>query len=158
MERISEEQMWEVIDGLATPEIFKKHEQLMLTDAAYKAEFQQYTFLEQNLQKLDLEVPSMRFTENVIETVLDIKKQDAQKDWSPMLYLGAMVVFSAALIKAISTISTPAINPIPIDTEGFMSFLVNPYLLNGFLILNVIALFMLLDKKVLKPYFEKKLK
>jgi hypothetical protein len=158
MEKLSEEQMWEVIDGMASPEILQKHNQLLLADPEYKAEFQQYTFLEQQLLKLDLEVPSMRFTENVIDNALQIKKLDVKKDKSPAIYLAAMVMLSLLLVKLFSTVSESTNSPNPIENEGFMSILVNPFLINGFIVVNVILLFVLLDKKIAKPFFEKKLK
>jgi hypothetical protein len=158
MERLSEEQMWEVIDGFASPEILHKHNQLLLTDPEYKAEFQQYTFLEEQLLKLDLEVPSMRFTENVIDDVLQIKKLDVKKDKSPAIYLAAMVMLSLLLVKLFSTVSAPSNDSNPVDNEGFLSLLANPFLINGFIVVNVILFFVLLDKKIAKPFFEKKLK
>ncbi len=158
MERLSEEQMWEVIDGLASPEILQQHNQLLLTDKEYKAEFQQYNFLEQHLLKLDLEVPSMRFTENVIDNALQIKKLDTKKDKSPAIYLAAMVVLSALLVKLFSAVSAPNGGSNPVENEGFLSLLVNPFLINGFIVVNVILFFVLLDKKIAKPFFEKKLK
>lgn len=158
MEKLSEEQMWEVIDGLATPDILEKHQTLMLTDPAYKAEFEQYTFLDLHLQKLDLEIPSMRFTENVIDTVLDIKKQEVKKDWTPTIYLGVMLILSMILIFALVPSAKPADDSIPVNPDSVMSFLGNPYLINLFIIVNVLLVYVLLDKKLLKPFFDKKMK
>ena len=158
MERLSEEQMWEVIDGLATPEALQKHNYLLLIDPEYKAEYQQYAMLDQQLHKLDLEVPSMRFTENVIDNVLNIKKQENKKDWSPAIYLSAMIALSALLIKALSSVGTKSNSLGAVYPDNIMSFLASPFLLYGFIILNIILFFILLDKKVLKPFFDKKLK
>ncbi len=157
MERLSEEQMWDVIDGLATPDVLQKHNQLLLVDPEYKAEYQQYAVLDQQLHKLDLEVPSMRFTENVIDNVLNIKKQAPKKDWTPAIYLSAMLVLYALLIKAFSAAGTSSNTPEAIP-DNMMSFLASPFLLYGFIIINIILFFILLDKKILKPFFDKKVK
>lgn len=158
MERLSEEQMWEVIDGLASPEILERHEQLMLHDSEYQSEFQQYAFLDAHLHKLDLEVPSMRFTENVIDKALNIQKKNTQRDWIPAIYLSAMVVLTFIVLKIFSlSLSENAPSWTP-NTEGVVSWLSNPYLLYIFLIVNVFLILGLLDKKILKPYFDKKLK
>ena len=150
--------MWEVIDGIATPEIQQKHEQLMLIDAEYAAEYQQYALLDQQLYKLDLEIPSMRFTENVIDDVLHIKKSEKKKDWTPVIFLSAMVALSALVAVIFSTFSTSSNSVINNNTEGFLSFVSNPLVINSFLVLNIILILLIVDRKVLKPFFDKKIK
>lgn len=158
MERLSEEQMWEIIDGLASPEIIQKHNQLLLTDSAYKAEFEQIALLDEQLFQLNLESPSMRFTENVIDKVLDIKKQDYKKDWTPVIYLGVMGVFSIFFIKALAKSDTSSNGNSVINTDALLNALGSPFLLYSFILLNIIALLILIDRKVLQPFLNKKLK
>lgn len=158
MERLSEEQMWEVIDGLASPEILERHEHLMLHDSEYQSEFQQYAFLDAHLHKLDLEVPSMRFTENVIDKALNIQKKQTQRDWIPAIYLSAMVLLTFIILKVLSLSMSDSTTSWAPNTEGVVSWLSNPYLLYLFLVVNVFLILGLLDKKIVKPYFDKRLK
>lgn len=158
MKKISEEEMWEVIDGLATPDIMQQHEKLMLESPEYKAEFQKYAFMDEQLLKLDLEVPSMRFTENVLDNVLLLKKATPRTDRTPlffMLFMGTLSVLVVWMFLPTAAPSTPALT---VNTEGVTSILSNPMWAYGFLIFNIILFFVILDKKVLKPYFDKRLK
>ena len=159
MKKISEEEMWEVIDGLATPEIMEQHEKLMLESPEYKAEFQKYAFMDEQLLKLDLEMPSMRFTENVLDNVLSLKKATPRTDKTPLFFMLFMGALSALVVWMIfSTPTTSTMPALTVNTEGVTSILSNPIWAYGFLIFNIILFFVILDKKVLKPYFDKRLK
>ena len=159
MKKISEEEMWEVIDGLATPEIMQQHEKLMLQSPEYKAEFQKYAFMDEQLLKLDLEMPSMRFTENVLDNVLSLKKATPRRDKTPLFFMLFMGALSALVVWMIfSTPTTSTMPALTVNTEGVTSILSNPIWAYGFLIFNIILFFVILDKKVLKPYFDKRLK
>ena len=74
MKPLTEEQIWEVIDGVASPDILLQHEQLLQTNKDYKTHFEQFTALQAQLLTLELEVPSMRFTQNVLDNVLPLTK------------------------------------------------------------------------------------
>ena len=159
MKKISEEEMWEVIDGLATPDIMQQHEKLMLESPEYKAEFQKYAFMDEQLLKLDLEVPSMRFTENVLDNVLSLKKAAPRADRTPLIFMVFMGALSVLVMwMFFSTTTAPTTPAITLNTEGVTSILSNPIWAYSFLIFNIILFFVILDKKVLKPYFDKKLK
>ena len=159
MKKISEEEMWEVIDGLATPDIMQQHEKLMLESPEYKAEFKKYAFMDEQLLKLDLEMPSMRFTENVLDNVLSIKKATPRADRTPLFFMLFMGALSALVVWMIFSTPTTSTTPaLTVNTEGVTSILSNPIWAYGFLIFNIILFFVILDKKVLKPYFDKRLK
>ena len=159
MKKISEEEMWEVIDGLATPEIMQQHEILMLGSPEYKTEFQKFAFMDEQLLKLDLEVPSMRFTENVLDNVLSLKKATPRADRTPLIFMIFMGALSVLVMwMFFSTTTAPTTPAITVNTEGVTSILSNPIWAYGFLIFNIILFFVILDKKVLKPYFDKRLK
>jgi hypothetical protein len=53
--------------------------------------------------------------------------------------------------------SASSTSKLPINTEGLASWMTNPTLLNIFLIVNLLLFFVVLDKYVLKPYFQKRL-
>lgn len=159
MKKLSEEQMWEVIDGLATPDVMLQHEKLMLESPEYKAEFRKYAFMDEQLLKLDLEMPSMRFTENVLDNVLSLKKATPRADRTPLIFMLFMGTLSLLVVwMFLPTASAPTTPAITVNTEGVTSILSNPMWAYGFLIFNIILFFVILDKKVLKPYFDKRLK
>lgn len=157
MEKITEEQIWEIIDGEASPQILAKHEILLKQDDAYRLEFESCSVLQNQLLQLDLEVPSMRFSENVLDNVLP--KTELKPDRTPLYFIFS--IGSLALVGSIFAIfysNTSSQNNLPINTEGVASILSNPLILNTFWIVNVLLFFIILDKKVFKPYFQKRLK
>jgi hypothetical protein len=153
MKPLTEEQIWEVIDGMASPEVLLQHKQLMQTDAAYKIHFEQYTTLQAQLLTLDLDVPSMRFTQNVLDNVLPLTKGAYKKDRAPFFFLIAMVVMAviSSLILGLGNFN------LPVNTEGVVTNLSNPIFMNVFILLATVLLFLIVDKKVLKPYFSSKI-
>jgi hypothetical protein len=157
MEKITEEQIWEIIDGEASPETLAKHEILLKQDGAYRLEFETCSALQNQLLQLDLEVPSMRFSENVLDNVLP--KTELKPDRTPLYFI--LSIGSLALVGSIIAIfynNASSQNNLPINTEGVASILSNPLILNTFWIVNVLLFFIILDKKVFKPFFQKRLK
>ena len=115
--------------------------------------------MDEQLLKLDLEMPSMRFTENVLDNVLSLKKATPRADKTPLFFMLFMGALSAIVMWLIfSTPTAPTTSALTVNTEGVTSILSNPMWAYGFLIFNIILFFVILDKKVLKPYFDKRLK
>lgn len=157
MEKVTEEQIWEIIDGEASPEILAKHETLLKQDDAYRLEFETCSALQNQLLQLDLEVPSMRFSENVLDNVLP--KTELKLDRTPLYFI--LTIGSLAFVGSIIAVfysNTSYLNNLPINTEGVASILSNPLILNTFWIVNILLFFIILDKKVFKPFFQKRLK
>ena len=158
MKSLTEEQIWDVIDGAASPEILEQHKKLVLNDVAYKATFEQCASLQHQLLKLDLETPSMRFTENVLDNVLPLTHRAQKNDRAPFLFLIAMGILSLLTTLFLAQSGTTPSNNFDINTEGVVSMLSNPVLINGFILLNIVLFFVIVDRKVLKPYFSNRMK
>jgi hypothetical protein len=158
MQKVTEEQMWEIIDGEASPEILARHEALLKEDDAYRHEFETCAALQNQLLQLDLEMPSMRFGENVLDQVLP--KLEIKRDRNPLYFvlsMGFLTLSSLILFLFVSDNSNQSI--LPQNTEGpFIAFVSNPMIYNILLITNAFLFFIILDKKIFKPYFQKKLK
>ena len=158
---MTEEQIWDIIDGTALPEVQKEHEQLLKTDAEYRAHFDSYTVLHDQLCHLDLDAPSMRFEQNLMERLQPSVKTQRSKDRLPLFFLAFMSVLGAIVMALIPNSNAPTTqNDFPllesINTEGVAALFSNPILFYGFILINAVLLFLILDKKVFKPYFDKK--
>jgi hypothetical protein len=158
MTSLTEEQIWEVIDGVASSETLIQHEKLLKEDSAYKKHFEQFASLQEQLLSLDLEVPSMRFTQNVLDNVLPLTQGAYKKDRAPFLFLVAMGFLLLTTMFFIFSGSGSMGSNFVVNTEGFVSFLSNPFVFNIFILLNIVLAFVILDKKVFKPYFSSKMK
>jgi hypothetical protein len=160
MKPLSEEQMWDVIDGLATPDVVAQHQNLLATDADYKMEFEKALHLHQRLMHIDLEQPSMRFTQNVLDKVMPQVQVKKHKDRAPLYFLVAMFVLSTLSILLLMQLpagSDTGLNS-TIPTEGVAAWLSNPLLVRSFLILNLCLFLAILDKKVVRPFLQNKMK
>ncbi len=160
---MTEEQIWDILDGNALPEVQKEHEQLLKTNAEYKAHFDSYATLHDQLCCLDLEMPSMRFEQNLMERLQPAVKTKRSTDRLPLFFLAAMSVLAAIVLALMPQSSTPAPKtdfPLleSLNTEGVTTWFSNPILFYGFLLVNALLFFVILDKKVFKPFFEKKMK
>ena len=162
-QKMTEEQIWDILDGNALPEVQKEHAQLLKMDDAYRAHFDSYATLHDQLCNLDLDAPSMRFEQNLMERLQPVVKTQRKTDRLPLFFLAAMSVLAAIVMALLPKSSTPAAQPVlpaidAISTEGVISWLSNPTFFYGFILLNLILLFVVLDKKVFKPFFEKRMK
>jgi ABC-type multidrug transport system permease subunit len=65
-----EMQIWDYMDGLATPGEKQRISELIEQDEAWREKFQQLQALQTTLlQNLELDQPSMRFTKNIMEAI-----------------------------------------------------------------------------------------
>ena len=64
---MSEEQIWDILDGNAPPEVQQKHTLMLVTDADYRVHFATFSSLHNQLSYLELDAPSMRFEQNLME-------------------------------------------------------------------------------------------
>ncbi len=156
MEAHLEEKIWEIIDGEADELTRQNHDRLMVEDAEYRANFMCCSQLHNQLT--DLEMPSMRFTQNVMEEVLPPLSIVGKKDASAFYFLAAMgvlvAIFASILIYSTVSIKDNA-NP---QSDTILSFFTNPYILNVFILVNLFAIFFLIDKMFLSPFLYKKMK
>ena len=158
MEKVTEEQIWEIIDGEASPEILAEHAILLEQDGVYRLKFESHLAFQNQLLHLDLEMPSMRFGENVLDHVLP--KSKVKKDRNPLYFVLSMSFLTLSSLILFLSVSPDANQSVlPQNTEGSMiAFMSNPMVFNILLITNAFLFFIILDKKIFKPYFQKRLK
>ena len=160
---MTEEQIWDILDGNALPELQKEHTQLLKTSAEYRAHFNSYATLHDQLCHLDLDAPSMRFEQNLMERLAPVVKTKRSTDRLPLFFLATMSVLAAIVMALMPKSSTPSPKTgFPLlesfNTEGVTAWFSNPILFYGFILINTILLFVILDKKVFKPFFGKRMK
>ena len=152
---LTEEHIWEVLDGEASPGMLVQHEAQLRTDETYRTAFVQCEQLHRQLLSLPLESPSMRFTENLFERLTPEKRVVPTKDRLPAIFVTIFSILvgslAALLILTGNTVSTTGDG---LTTEGVIKMLSNPLFIQGFMIVNIVFIFAVLDKKVLKPYFD----
>jgi len=64
-----EERLWEFIDGTSSADEKISMEKLLQTDPAVKQLYEEFLSISNSLQAMELEEPSMRFTQNVMDRI-----------------------------------------------------------------------------------------
>jgi hypothetical protein len=156
---LTEEHIWDILDGEASSDMCAQHEAQLLADDSYRTTFVQCEQLHRQLLNLPLESPSMRFTENLIERLAPEKRTAPKTDRLPLVFLTVFTVFSSLLAGLIfSKGNLPAAAEKALNTEGVISTLSNPLFVQTFVLLNIVLILAVMDRKVLRPYFDNRAK
>ena len=157
---LTDEQIFDILDGIASAEMQRQHSYLLAISPEYKANFQEIEALHLDLVVLPIEKPSVQFTENILSSIAfaPVKK----KSWSSQLtwiFFALMSVFFVVTISITvfyfsnsnSVIEIPRVNNFEVVNTFSTDILVKIFLLGSLIVL--LAIF---DKKILKPYFMNK--
>jgi sterol desaturase/sphingolipid hydroxylase (fatty acid hydroxylase superfamily) len=155
MRPLTEEHIWEILDGEASAEMRAQHEAQLSADESYRTTFVQCEQLHCQLLQMPLESPSMRFTTNLMERLAPAQQTVRKKDRLPLIFATIFSVVSGFFAFLIFFTNKSTATPQQgLTTEGVISYFSNPLFVQSFMLLNLVLFFVVLDKKVLKPYFE----
>lgn len=165
---LTDEQIFDIIDGYANQELLRHHANLLENSSEYKTYFEELESLHLELSALKIEKPSTQFTENILSKLsFEFEKTAVplikRKSWSnQLIYIFVGIIASVLAVLTIGLLSDFQLNPsttkvpyIRIINDSLLSLML--FLKNDFLkiavVINLIVLLMIFDKKVLKPYF-----
>ena len=161
---LTDEQIFDILDGCADAELLKQHTQLMANSGAYQQYFKELEAIHIDLTGMPLEKVSANFTNNVLAALPSEKPIFAfvkKKTWSTKWtygFFGTMIgVVLATILVAIfyqPTAVTTVEQPDQV-VELFNSFLTS-YFTQIAILLNLIAMLVLFDKKILRSYFKQR--
>lgn len=151
-----EEKIWGYIDGTSAKEEIAFVEQMIATDAAWRAKYSELKEINQLLKAdMELEQPSMRFTVNVMDQLQGLQPAPATKQYINKTIIRSIAVFFIVsivgfLIYSFTLIDWSAASTTS-DSYQLPSFSFNTKLLfsntwiNVFLMLNIVMGLMFLD-------------
>ena len=148
-----EERLWNFIDGSATTDEKTVIEQLLETDAAWKAKYSELLQVNDLLKSSELEAPSMRFSKNVMEEISKLHIAPATKTYINNKIIWGIGFFFIALMVGFLiygfgqmewTSGTESSISKNINKINFSKFF-NSTLVNAFMMINVILGLFLLD-------------
>ena len=153
-----ESRLWEYIDGISSPDEQKLIRQLLGTDAAWQKKHAELTGLSDLIMKEDLDVPSMRFTRNVMEQIALLHVSPASREYINKNVIRGLSAFFGLLITGFliyamaqvhwSSAPTDSIVPklnLDVDKVVWGKGLNNTYI-NAFLLINVVVGLFVLDR------------
>lgn len=170
MERITEQQehqLWHYLDGQLDENQIAQLEEALNQNPHLKLRLEEFRLLHKTLaSKAKLESPSKKFTETVIKNLDFLPQQSLLSPKKGLLLLCGMLVAVGALSLVVSygafdnMESVITIGELPVKNEVFKNPLPTlpfnaKWLINGIMVLGLGLAFIVLDRTVLKPYFER---
>lgn len=162
-----EEKIWDYIDGLCTLEEQETIKQLIANDPVYRDKYAELLAVEQNMQHLELDEPSMAFTNKVMDKIsLQSKPLSANVAIDKRIIYGISALMGFMLLASLaltvyqvdwSTVSFSMPDSYKINYDDLankmqISSNVKTTLIYSFLMFDIVAGLMLLDR-----YFRKKI-
>ena len=150
-----EERIWDYIDGLSSPDEKNFIEELLASNLEWKTKYGELLEVHQMMQQhIDLEEPSMRFTQNVMEEIAKYQIAPATKSYINKNIVRGILVFFVTMVVALiaygfSQVDWSSGNPgsgLPLDISRVdFSKVVNNNYTNAFVMINVVLGLILLD-------------
>lgn len=150
----AEERLWDYIDGLSAKEERTIIEQLLATDAAWRAKYNELLEVQQLLRSSELEEPSLRFTKNVMEEISKLHIAPATKSYINKNIIRGLAIFFVTMIVGFLVYgfgqidwTTSGETNLPIDLGKVdYSKMFNNDWVNAFMMINVILGLFLFDR------------
>ena len=174
MEHLTDEQLFDYIDGscpAAEGQLYKAH---LAGCAACRALYDEYRAVDAQLAAFALEPAPVQFTDRLMDAWAGAQLVPAAvaRRRSKTIFW-ALPLAACALLFAVcftlwfagelpASLWENAFTPdvklpgVSLDGSGLVSFFQQEWVLNGFLLVNAVLGLLLFDKLVLKPFFEKK--
>jgi anti-sigma factor RsiW len=155
---ITDEQIFDILDGSADTATLQRHQELLASDKAYALRFQKMAQLNDSLTGLSVESPSMRFTQNVMERVLPVPSSQTARAtsliWAVVAFAAAMVVVS--FFYALNNFSPDSAPQLDVSIQQFFSQLADFNVQKIIILIFGFVTLYFFDATILKPRFQKK--
>lgn len=157
-----EERIWDYLDGLCSLEEQEIILKLIANDPVYKDKYQELLAVQKDIQLLDLDEPSMSFTNKVMNKVaFQSKPLSAKARIDKRIIYGISAVFGILLLVCLAIVfkgidwSLSTTLPVKLNLDQFTSQIkisseAKNFILYGFLMFDTIAALMLMDKYLRK--------
>ena len=149
-----EERLWDYIDGLSSTEEKSFVEQLIASNSEWRAKYAELLDAHQLLQNhLELDAPSMRFTQNVMEEIARLQIAPATKNYINSKIIWGIGIFFLTLLIGVIGYGFSQINwssggdtNLPVDlTKVNWDKMFNNTYTNAFIMINTVLGLMLID-------------
>ena len=149
-----EERLWDYIDGLSSSEEKSFIDHLIANDTKWKNKYSELLETHQLMRDhLELDAPSMRFTQNVMEEIARLQIAPATKKYINSKIIWGIGIFFLTLIIGMIGYGLSQINwssggdtnlPVDITQINWNKMFNNTYT-NAFIMINIVLGLMLLD-------------
>ncbi len=153
---MKDEDIFDILDGVASEETMLQHKKNLSESADYQILFKEYAHTHSLLRDTSIEKTAFNFTDKLIDRwevsqeVVMVRKSYKM----PVYFLAAMSVL--VILLALIVLQMYSNQAIKIDLSGTITFFQNKLITRSLLLINALMLFYFLDKRFLKPYFQKR--
>lgn len=151
-----EQRLWDYIDGMSSPSERTVIEQLLESNAEWKARYHELLEVHQLMGSSELEQPSMRFTRNVMDEIARLQIAPATRSYINKNIIRGIGIFFITLITGFLVYgfsqlhldwSSQGNSVMPVDLNKVnLSHFFNNTWVNAFMIVNIVAGLFLLDR------------
>lgn len=154
---MKEEDIFNILDGLASDEIIRKHQKMLTKSADYQMLFGEYVQTHALLMDASMEKTAFNFTDKLIDRweVLQENVVVKKSNKLPIYFLIGMSIIGILLIILVLPIIGQS--TIQMDISKLIRILQDKTIVRSILIINVLVALFLIDKRFLKPYFQRKM-
>jgi hypothetical protein len=154
---MKDEDIFDILDGIASEETISQHQKMLSESADYQILFAEYTHTHALLTDTSMQKTAFNFTDKLIDRwevsqeVIVVK----QSSKLPIYFLIGMSIIGVLLIISV----LPIINQssVQLDLRKPLNIFQDKLFTHFFLIINVLVTLFFIDKRFLKPYFERKI-
>ncbi len=165
MRHLTDEQIWDMMDGLTTmPEktLYQTH---LLACAACHARYQSLAAVNAQLSRLPLETPSLTFTDTTVarwEAECQLAPAALQQQRSrtlPLVFSAILAIITVASLVLVYRYpaAMPAFPAMAKAMNATGQLLASKSVLNGMLLANALLLLWLFNQRVLAPFFRSRM-
>lgn len=161
---LTDEQIFDILDGCADAEVLQQHTHLLASSVVYLQYFNELAAIHSDLADMPLEKPSADFAANVLAAIPAEKPAFAlvkKRTWSTKFmygFFGTMVaVFLTTIVVAIIyQPSSETTIKLPTQVVGFFNGFMTSYFIQIAILVNLMVLLVVFDRKILRPYFKQR--
>lgn len=163
------EQLFRYLDGEMSGEEKRAFEQQLANDPALRKRADEQRLLEGNLKSIKLEEPSSSFAQQVMTRISQAPQGQAFSIRNSILLLAGVIVVSliATYLVRVGLFDATAALDAPKELGVLSKYIKEPLpsipvngklIVNGIILINLALAFVILDRAVLRPYFERRMR
>ena len=154
---MKDEDIFDILDGIASEETMRQHHKMLVESIDYQLLFNEYAQTHALLMDVSIEKTAVNFTDKLIDRwelsqeVVTVRKTSKL----PIYFLSLMAVLFVCLFAAV----LPMLNSqaVQVDLSKPLRILQDKDFTRLFLIINALVALFFIDKRILKPYFQRRM-
>lgn len=154
---MKDEDIFDILDGIASEETMRQHHKMLVESTDYQLLFNEYAQTHALLMDVSIEKTAVNFTDKLIDRwelsqeVVTVRKTSKL----PIYFLSLMAVLFVCLYAAV----LPMLNSqaVQVDLSKPLRILQDKDFTRLFLIINALVALFFIDKRILKPYFQRRM-